>query len=184
MKSTAMLVGFVTASLVLSLFSCAPSHQGTFPEAMSYGNTGYRGYNITKAQDDFLTYIRKNPCGSLLFSPGMVLFNITGFVTAATIPNATVYMAVTPTTSFSHCRYVVDHCFPFWRATMRNSTTFSFTHIPPGSYVLFLKRTSFSASQGFPLPHEFNRSGYELDIVFHGGDNSCSMGAFTIERRE
>ena len=165
----------------LSACSPIPDNERRFGD-YSPIKTGNRSMNISANEmvRAFQDKLHSNKCGYVHLSPDMPIFNITGSISADTIPNATIYMSATPNVTLENSLYVTEHCFPLWKSTIINSTSFTIVHVPPGKYVIYLPSSSFPTAQGFPLPDEFNKSGYELDIVFHGGNYRCNLGVFEI----
>lgn len=138
--------------------------------------------DIRRSQQRFDEWMENHPCGVLRVTSRIRLFNVTGHVTSQTRPGSRVRLFITPNTSFNHSMYVIENCGPLWKAevgsTMRN---FSVNGIPAGKYILYLPIESFpEGRQGFPVPDEFEIDGYELKVVFHGGNPKHSLSAFEI----
>jgi len=110
------------------------------------------------------------------------LFNITGFLTAATRPNSTIRLFIVPDTSLNSALYVVQHCRYLLEEPIHSEKYFRFDYLPAGNYVAMVPRSAFYQFQGFPIINDFNRSNYSARVNFHGGDYRYSLGSFSIFR--
>ena len=108
------------------------------------------------------------------------LFNITGFLNAASRPNSSIYLFIVPDTSFNSALYVVQHCRFLNEEPIDSGKFFRFVYLPVGNYVAMVPRSAFYQFQGFPIINEFNRSNYSVRVNFHGGDYRYSLGSFSI----
>lgn len=108
------------------------------------------------------------------------LFNITGFLTAATRPNSTIRLFIVPDRYLNSALYVVQHCRFLLEELINSEKYFRFDYLPVGNYVAMVPHSAFYQFQGFPIINEFNRSNYSVKVNFHGGDNRYSLGSFSI----
>lgn len=110
-----------------------------------------------------------------------LLFNVTGFLTAETEPNSTIYLFVVPDTSFDTALNTVANDPYILKGPIINEINFSFAALSPGDYVAMVPRNSFPGNiQGFPMAREFNRSNFSLKVNFHGGNEKYSLLSFSI----
>jgi hypothetical protein len=109
------------------------------------------------------------------------LFNVTGFLTSEANPNSTIYLFVSPDTSFDTSLYIVGNCLALTNQTIIEQANFTFENLPGGDYVAMVPRDSFPGEiQGFPVVHEFNGSDYFLKFNFYGGNWKYSLVSFSI----
>jgi hypothetical protein len=123
-------------------------------------------------------WIESNPCGVLRMSNP--LFNVSGEVTMNVEPGSVVRLYTAHDTSLAGAIYVTEHCPVITRIPIREDNSFSINSLPVGTYVLSVPADAFGPAQVFPVVNEFNRSGYSLQVAFHGGDNRHSLCAFTV----
>ena len=110
-----------------------------------------------------------------------LLFNVTGFLTAETEPNSTIYLFVVSDTSFDTAINTVATRPYMTKEPVTGQVNFSFVDLPPGDYLAMVPRSSFPGNiQGFPMAREFNRSNFSLKVNFHGGDGKYSLLSFSI----
>ena len=122
--------------------------------------------------------MESNPCGVLRMREPF--FNVSGAVTAKVENGSNVYLYTAHNTSLAGAIYVTDHCRAITRMPIGEDNSFSINSLPLGTYVLSVPIDSFGPVQGFPVARRFNRSGYSLQVAFHGGDSKHSLCAFTI----
>jgi hypothetical protein len=110
-----------------------------------------------------------------------LLFNVTGFLTAETEPNSTIYLFVVSDTSFDTALNTVATHSYLTQEPMTDQVNFRFVALPPGDYLAMVPRNSFPDTfQGFPIAREFNRSNYSLKVHFYGGNEEYSLLSFSI----
>jgi hypothetical protein len=110
-----------------------------------------------------------------------LLFNVTGFLTAETEPNSTIYLFDVSDASFqTSINTVANHPY-ILKGPIFNEINFSFAALSPGDYVAMVPRSSFPGNlQGFPMAREFNQSNFSLKVNFHGGNGKYSVLSFSI----
>ena len=127
-----------------------------------------------------ILFLITNGCRSGNPDPPL-LFNVTGFLTAATEPNSTIYLFVVSDTSFDTALNTVATLPYMTQESVTGQVNFRFMALPPGDYLAMVPRNSFPGNiQGFPIAREFNRSNYSLKVNFHGGNGKYSLLSFSI----
>lgn len=112
---------------------------------------------------------------------GGLLFNLSGFMTAAVRPNSSVFLFSLNNLSFNETLVAIRLNQPMNRASITSASTFSFANISAGSYAIATLATHFSRDQqGFPVINEFNHSGQVGRQMWHGGDSKFSVAVFSI----
>ena len=110
-----------------------------------------------------------------------LFFNVTGFLTAGTEPNSTIYLFVVSDTSFDTALNTVATQPYMTQEPVTGQVNFRFMALPPGDYLAMVPRNSFPGNiQGFPMAREFNRSNFSLKVSFHGGNGKYSLLSFSI----
>ena len=110
-----------------------------------------------------------------------LLFNVTGFLTAETEPNSTIYLFVASDTSFDTALNTVTTRPYMTQESMTDQVNFRFIALPPGDYLAMVPRDSFPGNvQGFPMIREFNCSNHSVEVNFHGGNWKYSLLSFSI----
>src|SRR5512136_3448508 len=67
-------------------------------------------------------------------------FNVTGSLTTEARPNSTIYLFVTPNTSFESSLYAVENYAAITEQPIMDESYFTFENLPPGDYVAMLPR--------------------------------------------
>ncbi len=110
-----------------------------------------------------------------------LLFNVTGFLTAETKPNSTIYLFIVPDTSFDTALNAIATGPYMTQEPVTGQVNFRFMALPLGDYLAMVPRNSFPGNiQGFPMAREFNRSNFSLKVNFHGGNGKYSLLSFSI----
>ena len=164
--ATAYLLG-----LCLLLPACGHTNTHSAPEPGS-------GVAIQERLGALDQWMESSPCGVLRMR--QPFFNVSGEMTAKVEPGSHVYLYTAHNTSLAGAIYVTEHCRAITRMPINEDNSFSINSLPLGTYVLSVPIDSFGPAQGFPVVREFNRSGYSLQVAFHGGDNRHSLCAFNI----
>jgi len=164
------------AAMALILVGCASE-----PPA-SLGNAQRNEQNFCQAIQTLEKQMQENPCGFLQIR--QPLLQVSGFLTTAPRDNTSLFLFITPNTSFDAALYVVEHCPPIYRSVPTNPKRFTLPPLPEGNYVVMLDGHSFSSAQGFPVVNEINDSGWMVDFAFHGGNSQYSMAAFSIHPKD
>jgi hypothetical protein len=134
--------------------------------------------------DAFLGVLENSPCGHLRLSWWTPIFDVTGRVTSGVPPGTEIRMFVTSNTSLKHSLFVVENCIPFRCSRIRDNADFSISWVPPGRHILYIPIESFpEGTQGFPVPDEFEKDGYALEVIFNGGNSEHSLSVFQIKKQ-
>jgi len=137
-------------------------------------------FNISEVELQFNQALEDNLCGFIHLNKGTKLYNISGYSLSQTFPGSKVFMTPAKSTDFKTAQQVAEECYVFWEETISGNQTFSFSFIPPGKYVLFVKGSSYPEYRGPPLPYEGNSQGFKINVSFHGGNSKYMMSAFEI----
>lgn len=121
---------------------------------------------------------KANPCGSLpIVAP---LINVSGSVRAAVCPGAQLF--VLRNDSFDTALYTVAHCAPLMRIPVNATGDFTFPALPAAEYLVMLPGNAFeNNTQRFPLIAAYNASGLAVRMLWHGGNSTYSLAAFSVE---
>lgn len=124
--------------------------------------------------------IENNACETIEIDPTTKLHNISGRVLAETYANESVYLAATRSTSFKTALQVAKKCHIYREIKISDDHGFSFSYVPPGKYVLFVKDSSYVKARGPPMPQIVKGADYNISIAFHGGDSWYMLSAFEL----
>jgi len=138
--------------------------------------------NWSQWRESLEQWMKASPCGVLTVrSP---LFNVTGHFTGNVTPNTSVYLYVTPNTSFNASYYVVGNCRYIAKRKLHNARFFDLGPLPQGDYVVMVDGRAFQDGQGFPVLDRLDDSSYVLETAFTGGSPLYSMTAFSIRLKQ
>ena len=113
-----------------------------------------------------------------------IFFSVTGRTLGNLLPNSTVFLYTVPSTNFTVVMATIENETPVRETTVNTSKAFQMECISPGDYVFVIPSSSYDCSAGFPLPYEWTRDNYTLDIAFQGGDYRYCVGAFSIRANQ
>ena len=165
------------------LVAMLPLFLGCTPETSTrFQETSDNERNFCQALQALEKQMQENPCGFLPIR--QPLLQVSGFMTAAPRDNASLFLFITPNTSFDAALYVVEHCPPIYRSVATNAKRFTLPPLPEGNYVVMLDGHSFGSAQGFPIVNQINDSDWMVDFGFHGGNSQYSMAAFSIHPKD
>jgi hypothetical protein len=94
--------------------------------------------------------------------------------------NKSIYLFVAPNTTIESALYVVENCAPIGSRPINASGHFAFPSLPVGRYVVAVYHPYPVSTQGFPVVHEFNATGFAIEAGVYGGNTRYSLATFSI----
>lgn len=98
------------------------------------------------------------------------------------MPDSTLYLYSVNSTDYSTVMAAIKNTEPITKGRLNATRGFKMECISPGNYALMIPGSSYNGSVGSPLPFEWTRDNYRLDIAFQGGDYEHAVGAFSISK--
>jgi len=127
------------------------------PSSPSLGSEAVPSRPNLSAYSDWL---RNNPCGSITIK--RPLFNVTGYFPEPIRSNATAYLFTAPNTSLNAALFVIDHCAPLMKVSVKSDGWFKLPSLPQGYYVVAAPRHLFPKDSALPIMNEYRLSSYSI----------------------
>ena len=161
--------------LISSLAGCADNSESN-PVKVNKAEQAKATRDMVKA------LMASNPCGVL--SVQRPLVNITGHLTAmSNASSRQLFLYLASNRSLDSVLWAVDHCRYLARTKITDDGGFQFLDLPAGNYSVFFRRSPDESVQGFPVIDEQNVSTHTVEMLWHGRDQSHSIGVFAIQAR-